>query len=151
MKIIPIVLIAIYSFTFPVIRENSIDQKILNIFNKIFNGAENIKWTEEKKYAKAVFTLNEVPTQAYFDYDGNLQETVKYYSTTNLLPTNIIASINKKYPDFKIWGVVEVAKMNNVEYSVTLLSENHWVKNVYSGSGYQLESKRYKRTKQNDE
>jgi hypothetical protein len=75
-------------------------------FQKEFNGATNVKWTEGKDVISASFILSESHIIAYFSNDGELLGTARNV-LFNQLPLAVIKEINNRYGDAPISDIIE--------------------------------------------
>ncbi|HEV8503972.1 MAG TPA: hypothetical protein VGQ53_01190, partial [Chitinophagaceae bacterium] len=65
-------------------------------FQKEFNGATNVKWTEGKDVISASFILSDSRIIAYFSSDGELLGTARNV-LFNQLPLAVVKEINNHY------------------------------------------------------
>jgi hypothetical protein len=103
-----------------------INEKVLKAFKETFTTAENVSWEEfDNKNCQANFKQSEIAVKAIYDNEGNLLETIRYYSE-DYLPPNIIAKLKKKYTGKNIFAVTEIISENEVLYYITLKDEKKW-------------------------
>lgn len=113
-----------------------ISDKILKAFNETFTSAENVTWEEfDNKNCQANFKMNEVIVKVMYDDNGDLLQTMRYYTEVNL-PPNIIVKLKKRYPGKEIFAVTEISSENDLSYHITLKDEKNWyiVKSDYLGN-----------------
>src|ERR1700704_1165326 len=72
-------------------------------FQKEFNGATDVKWTEGKDVISASFVLSETRVIAYFDHSGELLGTARSI-LFNQLPLAVIKEINKRYGTLPVYN-----------------------------------------------
>jgi len=103
-----------------------ISEKVLKAFNATFTAAENVSWEEfDNKNCQANFKMNEVIVKVLYDDNGELLQTMRYYTETTL-PPNIIVKIKKKYPGKDIFSVTEISNENEINYHITLRDDKTW-------------------------
>jgi len=103
-----------------------VSEKIIKAFNETFSTAQNVTWQEfDNKNCQANFKLDEVIVKALYDKEGELLETIRYYSEKTL-PQNITAKLKKKYSGKEIFGITEIAGENDISYYITLKDDKNW-------------------------
>ena len=102
-----------------------VNEKVLKAFKETFSEARNVTWTEMEDSYKADFKMSQAQVRAFYDNDGNLLETVRYYDE-KMLPLNIITSVKKKYPGRQIFGVTEISAEGDIVYHITLRDGENW-------------------------
>jgi hypothetical protein len=75
-------------------------------FQKEFNGATNVKWTEGKDVISASFILSDSRIIAYFSSDGELLGTARNV-LFNQLPLAVVKEINNHFGDAPISDITE--------------------------------------------
>jgi hypothetical protein len=75
-------------------------------FQKEFNGATNVKWTEGKDVISASFILSDSRIIAYFSSDGELLGTERNV-LFNQLPLAVVKEINNHFGDAPISDIIE--------------------------------------------
>jgi hypothetical protein len=75
-------------------------------FQKEFNGATNVKWTEGKDVISASFILSDSRIIAYFSSDGELLGTARNV-LFNQLPLAVVKEINNHYGNAPISDIIE--------------------------------------------
>lgn len=75
-------------------------------FQKEFNGATNVQWTEGKDVISAMFILSDSRIIAYFTNDGELLGTARNV-LFNQLPLAVIKEINNRYGNAPIADIIE--------------------------------------------
>lgn len=107
--------------------ETTVSKKISSNFNEYFAGAKDVKWyTEDNQMFTAKFTLNNSKVTAYYREDGSLMATSRFM-TGSQLPINIVAKLNRKYAEAKVYSVVEYSAEDNTVYYVTLETNDQWI------------------------
>lgn len=102
-----------------------ISEKVLQAFKQTFAAAENVTWKEVDNNCQANFKLSDIQVRAIYDNEGNLLETVRYY-TEKTLPPNILAKLKKKHADKEVFGVTEISSEFDVAYHITLKDAKNW-------------------------
>jgi len=75
-------------------------------FQKEFNGATNVKWTEGRDVISASFILSDSRIIAYFSSDGELLGTARNV-LFNQLPLAVIKEINNRYGNTPVSDITE--------------------------------------------
>ena len=75
-------------------------------FQKEFNGATNVQWTEGKDVISATFILSDSRIIAYFTNDGELLGTARNV-LFNQLPLAVVKEINNRYGNAPIADITE--------------------------------------------
>jgi hypothetical protein len=100
-------------------------EKVLKAFNETFKSAKEITWHDYDNYMQANFKQDEIQVRAQYSDDGTLIKTIRYYGSSNLLPT-IVAKLNKKYSGKEIFGVTETVCEEEVCFIINLKDETNW-------------------------
>ena len=95
-------------------------------------------------YYEAHFKQSEIATRAFYDMDGNLLRTTRYYGEENL-PINVLTKIKKKYVGKSIYGVTESATEEEIKYHVVLQDEKNWYIIIADNWGSLELSKKYRK------
>lgn len=118
--------------------------KIEKHFNASFPNAEKITWYETDGYYEVLFTNNKVKCRLWYDHDGNVTKTERYYKADGLSPF-LTAKLNKKFRGKKVFGVTEVATDGGVTYHIVLEDDKKWYRVTADETGnLQLEKKFWK-------
>lgn len=113
-----------------------VNDKVLKAFNETFTNAKDVTWEEfANNNCQANFKMNEIIVKVLYDDNGNLLQTMRYYTEKNL-PPNILAKLKKKYPGKDVFAVTEITNDTELSYNITLRDENNWyvVKSDYLGN-----------------
>jgi hypothetical protein len=104
-----------------------VNEKVMNAFKQTFTEAEDVSWSEVENTNtyQANFKVSEVAVKAFYDDDGNLLQTIKYYDEKNL-PSTILAKLKIKQAGKEIFGVTEIANNYEVAFHIVLRDEKHW-------------------------
>lgn len=123
-----------------------VDEKVLDAFNKTFQNAEQVSWsTAGDQMYEVKFKQNEISSRVYYDKQGNILKTYRYYYE-NQLPLMVLSKVKSRYADRSIFGVVEVSSDEGTIYHITMQDEKHWyeVKADQYGALYQI--KKFKKS-----
>ena len=103
-----------------------VSEKVIKAFNETFSSAQNVTWEEfDNKNCQANFKQDEIVIKAMYDREGNLLETIRYYTGKYLTP-NIIANLKKKYSGKEIFAVTEITNENDISFYITLKDDKNW-------------------------
>lgn len=115
----------------------SIDEKLLQAFSTSFPNATQIIWKEVPDRYIVNFVEDEIRSSIIYEKDGTLVSATRYYSEHNL-PYYLWVTLKKQYPDKKIYGVIEVSRMEHIEYFIKLVDARFWA-TIKMGSDGSLE------------
>jgi hypothetical protein len=102
-------------------------ESVFKAFSKTFPQAKNVSWSDESNSYRAAFQQNGVQFRVNYDKKGNIISTTRYYNEENL-PVMILAKINKKFADKKVFGVVEQASQDGtIIYHIILEGTEDWI------------------------
>jgi hypothetical protein len=95
------------------------DPQVIKSFKKEFNGAEDVKWSDDGGFAKASFILANHRTLAWFSKEGELVGSIRdlFY---NQLPLVVIKSLDKRFPEAVMIDIREVVTSEGTRYKFTL-------------------------------
>jgi len=99
--------------------DENVNQKVLDAFQTEFNSAREVEWTTGADYYKAAFVYNEKHVFAYYNTEGDLLGITRYISPEDL-PMNLQISLKKKYSNYWISDLFEVAKSETTFYYITV-------------------------------
>ena len=103
-----------------------VTEKVLDAFNKTFQNAEEVSWSSAGENSYEVkFKQNEISSRVYYDKDGNILKTYRYYHEQQL-PLMILSKVKNRFADKSIFGVVEVSSDEGTNYHITLEDSKHW-------------------------
>jgi hypothetical protein len=108
------------------IAKAEISQKALQSFHLVFANAKHVKWTEYPDHYFVSFSQNDVLIKATYDKDGNLLNTLRYY-TEQRLPLNVLYQVKNKYPQKSINIVTEVSDTEGTVYFIQLKDDKGWM------------------------
>jgi hypothetical protein len=99
--------------------EENVDPKVLNAFKAEFKTAKQVEWTAGNNYYRATFTYNDKHVFAFYNSEGELLGLTRYISLVDL-PLMLQGNLKKKYSDYWISDLFEVAKNEGTTYYITL-------------------------------
>ncbi len=99
--------------------DENVSQKVLNAFKNEFINANQVEWTVADNYYKASFVYNEKYVFAYYNTDGELLGMTRYISTADL-PIHLQMNLKKKYNNYWVGDLFEVAKNDATSYYLTI-------------------------------
>ncbi|MBS1566372.1 MAG: hypothetical protein JST39_18460 [Bacteroidetes bacterium] len=145
-------LVAALSFGFS---PRTIDEKLLHAFNSSFPRAEKVSWQEEAQVYIVSFVDNGIRSRVTYRKDRTITSYVRYYFEENL-PLNIRLALQKDYPGKKVWGVVEISALPDLEdpdadknlktsWYVKLESPTHWMTVKVEANGSNTITERYRK------
>jgi hypothetical protein len=102
-----------------------VDEKVLEAFNKTFQQAEDVSWSTSGDNFQVKFTQNEIASRVYYDKEGNILKTYRYYKEQGL-PLLVFSKVKMKYSEQKIHGVTEVSSDEGTYYHITLEDGSNW-------------------------
>lgn len=129
-----------YSFSTPIVNE-----KVLEAFKKTFHNPQGTQWFENAQGYEVHFTCDEINSKVWYDKEGNILKTYRYYNEYRL-PPYISGRINKKYPDRTIFGVTEITNEAGVSYYIKLEDEKNWTTIKADSYGFLEVVEKYKKT-----
>ena len=112
----------------------TVDAKIEKTFKESFPKAEKVTWYENDSYYEVLFTNNQVTCRMWYDHDGNVTKTERYYKEEGLSPY-LLAKLNKKFAGKKVFGVTEVSSESGVTYNIILEDDKKWYQVSADDSG----------------
>jgi hypothetical protein len=121
-----------------------VDEKILNEFNKTFQRAQEVSWSELPGGYEVKFKQDEVIVKITYDKDGAILKTLRYYSEEQL-PIIVLAKVKDRFKEQKVFGVVEESSLEGTYYHITLEDEKNWTMVKADGTGSMSVEKRFKK------
>jgi hypothetical protein len=112
--------------------DDNVNQKVLNAFKNDFTAVSQVEWTVTDDYYKASFIYNDNYVYAYYSTEGELLGLTRYISSVDL-PVHLQMNLKKKYSNYWITDLFEVAKNDATYYYITL--ENADSKIVLKSTG----------------
>jgi hypothetical protein len=121
-----------------------VSEKVLAAFNKTFGDAKEVVWTETNNTFEATFKQREIQIRVYYDQDGNITKTLRYYGEEHL-PLMVLSKIKTKYSDKKIFGITEESSEDGLYFHVVLEDEKSWLEVKSDVYGSVSETKKMKK------
>ena len=119
-KIIVILLVAMLSTTSISANADKASEKVLKVFKEAFPDADNPSWFSYDTYYMVYFKASEeCSCRIFYDTEGKILKTQRYYSAAELSPF-IKSKVNEKYPGMKITGVTEINSDESLVYHIIL-------------------------------
>ena len=113
-------------------------------FQKEFNGATNVKWTEGRDVISASFILSDSRIIAYFTTDGELLGTARSV-LFNQLPLAVVKEINNHYGNAPISDIIEYTSGMATYYGMYVDTPTKQLKIKISSEGDVTVEKRTKK------
>jgi hypothetical protein len=104
---------------------DGINNRLLETFKRVYPEAKNIVWVEEPADYIVHFNISGIRHMMFFDKDGNLIESTRYYGKENL-SLKIVWMLKRKYSDAEIYGVTEVSDNTETVYFIKLETATQW-------------------------
>jgi hypothetical protein len=124
-----VMLFAASSYAGPAIHET-----VVKKFNENFPEAQSVKWYSGTDYYEVSFINKDVPERVYYDLDGKVIRTIRYYDETKLNPF-ISQKIKEKYRNKSIKSVTELQEDSGILYQIVLQDDKHLYIVNCNGSG----------------
>jgi hypothetical protein len=102
------------------------NQKVLTAFNKTFQHAENVSWSETPHSYEVHFKQDDITSRVTYDKEGNIIKTLRYYYE-NQLPIMVLTKVKQRFTDKKVYGVTEESSDAGTYYHIVLEDEKSWV------------------------
>ncbi|MGN6532258.1 MAG: hypothetical protein ACTHK0_10955 [Ginsengibacter sp.] len=93
-------------------------------FKENFPEAQSIKWYNGSDYYEVSFIDKNIPERIYYDQDGNVYRTIRYYDETKLNPF-IAQKIKERYGNKSIKCVTEMQEESGTLYQIILQDKKH--------------------------
>ena len=117
---------------------------MLSAFNKTFSDATEVVWTESSNSFEASFKQRQIQTRVYYDLEGNIIKTLRYYGEENL-PLIVLSKIKTRYADKKVFGVTEEASQDGIIFHVVLEDAKSWLQINADVFGTIMQTKKMKK------
>lgn len=101
-----------------------INGALVKKFTQAFPGAQSIKWYETETFYQVSFKDNDIRCSIYYDKDGNISRTLRYYEEAKLSPF-ITLKVKEQYLNKKIKGVVEMQDSDGLVYEIIMQDAKH--------------------------
>jgi hypothetical protein len=93
------------------------DPGVEEVFNREFSGAENVSWSRQGEYQKAIFVLGGHRVIAYFNEDNELAGCIRdiFYDQ---LPLIVMKAVDNKFPRAGMQEIREITNDDGTSYLV---------------------------------
>ena len=125
-------------------KDPGVNEKVLAAFNKTFTDAKEVVWTEANNTYEAHFKQREIQIRVYYDQEGNITKTLRYYGEEHL-PLMVLSKIKTKYSDKKVFGVTEESSVDGLYFHVVLEDAKSWLEVKSDVYGSVSETKKMKK------
>jgi hypothetical protein len=110
------------------------NQTVIKKFNETFPEAQNIKWYSAPNYYEVSFIDKTIPERVYYDLNGRVIRTIRYYDETKLNPF-ISQKIKERFRNKSIKSITELQEDDGILYQVILQDNKHLYVVNCNGSG----------------
>jgi hypothetical protein len=104
----------------------NIDEKLVHTFREIYPDAVQVNWLEYPETYAVNFEQGKVKETIIFKKDGTFIKSTRYYMK-EYLPYHLVAAIQEKYPEKKIFSVTEISSPYNIDYFIKLEDAKTWM------------------------
>ncbi|HWJ92354.1 MAG TPA: hypothetical protein VNR87_14660 [Flavisolibacter sp.] len=131
-----IVMSSVFCFATP-------NEKVLNSFASSFPKADSVNWYENENDYEVHFNINEIRCRLWYDKEGTVIKSVRYY-LQNMLPPIILSKVQHKYADKSVFGVTEVTTPEDgVQYFIVLQDDKKWYNITSDSAGNLVMTKKF--------
>ena len=134
-------IIGVYSYAFG---SGNLNEKLLQSFKESFPNAEQVKWDERPETYVVSFVEDGIRTNINYDKNGTFVSSIRYYQERTL-PYYLVINLKRKYPEKKIYGIVEYSTILGIEYYVKMEDGQHWTTIKLDSDGSMRIVKKYKK------
>ena len=125
-------------------KDPGVDEKVLAAFNKTFGDAKDVVWTQANNTFEANFKQREIQVRVYYDRDGNITKTLRYYNEEHL-PLMVLSKLKTRYSDRNIFGVTEESSEEGLYFHVVMEDAKSWLEVKSDVYGSISETKKMKK------
>jgi hypothetical protein len=93
-------------------------------FKATFPDAQSVKWYHGADYYEVNFVDKNTPERIYYDPDGKVFRTIKYYDGTKLNPF-IAQKIEERYGNKTVKSITELQEDSGILYQIILQDNKH--------------------------
>lgn len=111
-----------------------VNEKILQRFRYLFRDALSVSWSSTAGLTDARFKADNIRIWARFNANGDLLQTVRYYTPEYLSPY-ITSKIKAAYKQQQLYGVTEVSNHLGIQYLAVLYDKDHLYNIRVTGEG----------------
>ncbi|MFL5739561.1 MAG: hypothetical protein ACJ75B_05045 [Flavisolibacter sp.] len=111
------------------------NEKVLSSFATSFPKADSVSWYENDNNYEVHFNMGEVHCRLWYDKEGTVIKSIRYYLQT-MLPPIVLSRVQHKYSDKSIFGITEVTTPEDgVQYYIILQDDKKWYDITSDASG----------------
>ncbi len=123
-----LIIIAVSLFSVSLFANNpaEVNEKVKKSFTETFTDVKNPEWYDNGDSYLVRFIKDGIDNRIYYDTNGNITNTVRYYKGKDL-PAYIQGKLKKKFSDKEVFGVTELNSPAGLEYHITLQDNKKWV------------------------
>ena len=99
--------------------EETVNQRAVSSFKKDFTSAQDVRWENNKDFAKVTFKMNDQVMFAYYSQIGDLMAVTRNI-VSGQLPINLLSNLKKNYSNYWITDLFEVSSSTDGSYYVTV-------------------------------
>ncbi|HEV2831597.1 MAG TPA: hypothetical protein VGW31_06420 [Hanamia sp.] len=103
----------------------TINETVIKRFKELFPEAQSTRWYEGDTYYQVSFEDKGVICKVFYDLDGKITSTYRYYDEKKLCPF-IASRIKEKYSNKSIKGITEIHDDSGLVYQIILQDEKNW-------------------------
>lgn len=126
-KILSAALIAISlissAFAAPV---DNVNSRVKSAFESNYRNTENVKWAVTKDFYKVSFIANKVPTEVFYNLDGEFIGS-SHAITLNELPTTVKRKFAKKWGSYTVKEAVQFDSLDETAWFISAENERQTV------------------------
>jgi hypothetical protein len=122
-----------------------VNEKVLNAFNKTFQNAQEVSWTELARSYEVKFVDAGIRMLVVYDLAGNIVSTIRYYYEDKL-PILILTKVKSKFEGKKIFGVTEESSEDGIRYHIILEDNKSWLTILAEPSGVMYVEKKKRKS-----
>lgn len=122
----------------------TINENVIKRFKELFPQAQSARWYEGDTYYQVSFEEKGIIYKFFYDLDGKVTSTFRYYDEKKLCPF-IASKIKEKYGNKSIKGITEIHDDSGLVYQVILQDEKNWFVINCDEAGNMVVKNKYKR------
>ena len=135
---------AIFSLLVFANEPTAVNEKVLQAFQSSFKDAKQVVWEELTDQYEVRFINNDIKSRITYDTDGNILKTVRYYYEQQL-PILVRAKIKERFTGKKVYGVTEVASVDDITYHIVLEDAKTWTNIECDAYGHATVVKKFRK------
>lgn len=107
------------AFTSASASDINVSEAALKNFKTVFNGAQEVSWTQSESLYRVQFQLSGQHITAFYDGKGSLVATTRHISSLQL-PLSLQFGLRRDYSEYWISDLFEVSGSEGAAYYITL-------------------------------